>query len=115
MKILFLKLVIVGVIFVVTAPVAVSAEGPISAPVADARIVVFKEQRLLQLFTGEDLVVEYRVGLGFEPVADKQCEGDGATPEGLFRVCIKNPQSQFYLYPPETACDLTASRVFSSA
>jgi len=78
-------------------PAIGTADGPIAGPVPDARIVIFKEQRLLQLFSGDDLVREYHIGLGFEPVADKRREGDGATPEGSYRICIKNPQSQFYL------------------
>ncbi len=39
----------------------------------------------------------YRVGLGFSPVADKQREGDGATPEGEFYVFVKNDKSAYYL------------------
>jgi murein L,D-transpeptidase YafK len=39
----------------------------------------------------------YRVGLGFNPVADKQREGDGATPEGEFYVFVKNNKSAYYL------------------
>ena len=39
----------------------------------------------------------YRVGLGFNPVADKQREGDGATPEGEFYVFVKNSKSAYYL------------------
>jgi murein L,D-transpeptidase YafK len=43
------------------------------------------------------LVRTYRVGLGFSPVADKQREGDGATPEGEFYVFVKNNKSAYYL------------------
>ena len=40
---------------------------------------------------------DYRIGLGFQPRGHKSREGDGATPEGEYFVCVKNPQSQYYL------------------
>ncbi len=97
MKRLLLKAVIAGAMVMGLGLGVASSDDPITDLVLEARIVVLKEQRLLQLFSGQDLVREYPIGLGFEPVADKEREGDGATPEGSFRVCIKNPQSQFYL------------------
>lgn len=39
----------------------------------------------------------YRVGLGLNPVDDKQREGDRATPEGEFYIFTKNPKSAYYL------------------
>src|SRR5207245_1404174 len=36
-------------------------------------------------------------GLGLDPVSPKVREGDNATPEGEFYVCVKNPQSKYYL------------------
>lgn len=92
-----LKPVVVALVLAVSVAIGVSADDPLTSPVSDARIVVFKGERILQLFAGKDLVREYRIGLGFEPVGDKGREGDGATPEGFFRVCIENPQSQYYL------------------
>lgn len=61
------------------------------------RIVVYKKERKLELYSGDTLVRSYRVGLGFNPVADKQREGDGATPEGDFYVFVKNNKSAYYL------------------
>jgi L,D-peptidoglycan transpeptidase YkuD (ErfK/YbiS/YcfS/YnhG family) len=62
-----------------------------------ARIEIAKADRRLRLFDGERLVATFPIGLGFEPVADKRRQGDGATPEGDYRVCVKNPQSQYLL------------------
>ena len=45
----------------------------------------------------ESVVRTYQVGLGFNPVPDKQREGDGATPEGDFYVFMKNDKSAYYL------------------
>jgi len=58
-------------------------------------IVVYKKARKLELYSDKQLVRTYRVGLGFSPVADKQREGDGATPEGEFYVFVKNNKSAY--------------------
>ena len=69
------------------------AQSPIEAP----HIVVYKRARKLELYSGKTLWRTYRVGLGFNPVADKKREGDGATPEGEFYVFVKNNKSAYYL------------------
>lgn len=61
------------------------------------RIVVKKKARTLELFDGEKLIKTYKIALGFEPVGDKETEGDGKTPEGDFFIHTKNPKSKFYL------------------
>lgn len=66
-------------------------------PLKDPRIVVYKRERRLELYSDGKVVRAYRIGLGFSPVADKTKAGDGATPEGDFYVFIKNPKSAFYL------------------
>jgi murein L,D-transpeptidase YafK len=67
------------------------------SPVEKPRIVVYKSQRKLELYSDKTLLRTYRVGLGFSPVADKKHEGDGATPEGDFYVFVKNNKSAYYL------------------
>ena len=66
---------------------------PMNAP----RLVINKAERRLDVFDGESLVKSFRISLGFEPVGDKEREGDGRTPEGEFYIYTKNPKSQFYL------------------
>jgi murein L,D-transpeptidase YafK len=66
-------------------------------PIEKPRIIVYKKERKLELYSGEKLLKTYRVGLGFNPVPDKQREGDGATPEGDFYVFVKNNKSAYYL------------------
>ncbi|MDA8019654.1 MAG: L,D-transpeptidase family protein [Thermoanaerobaculia bacterium] len=61
------------------------------------RIEIKKADRELLLLSGDEVLERFRIGLGFEPVADKTREGDGATPEGEYSVCVKNPQSRYYL------------------
>ncbi len=60
-------------------------------------IKVYKENRVLELWQGDQLKGEYRIGLGFSPTGHKEREGDGKTPEGSYYVCLKNPNSSFYL------------------
>lgn len=61
------------------------------------RIVVYKENRALELWKADALIKTYKVGLGFSPVGKKLKLGDGKTPEGSYYVCVKNPNSKFYL------------------
>ncbi|HEV2705023.1 MAG TPA: L,D-transpeptidase family protein [Pyrinomonadaceae bacterium] len=79
---------------------------PLKLPLARPRVLVLKARRQLILFDGERALRLYRIGLGTSPVGDKVREGDRRTPEGDFYVCVKNPQSAFYLslglsYPNE--------------
>ena len=66
-------------------------------PIEKPRIVVYKRERKLELYSNNRLLRTYRVGLGFSPVSDKVREGDGATPEGEFYVFVKNNKSAYYL------------------
>ena len=38
----------------------------------------------------------YLVALGTNPVGDKIRQGDGRTPEGLFHIDARNPESRYY-------------------
>jgi murein L,D-transpeptidase YafK len=69
----------------------------VSQPLKDARIVIHKSKRVLELYSQGKVVRSYRVGLGFNPVGDKEKEGDGRTPEGDFYIFVKNPRSSYYL------------------
>jgi murein L,D-transpeptidase YafK len=73
------------------------AKVALKLPLRNPRIVVFKNERRLELYSGESMVRTYRVGLGLNPVPDKQRQGDRATPEGAFYIFTKNDKSAFYL------------------
>jgi len=70
---------------------------PLKLPLAKPKIVVKKSQRQLLLFSGDQLVRTYKIGLGLNPLGDKVREGDRRTPEGEFYIFDKNTNSQFYL------------------
>ncbi|PWR25673.1 L,D-transpeptidase family protein [Zavarzinia aquatilis] len=61
------------------------------------RILVTKAERKLRLYEGETLVREYDIHLGSAPEGRKQVEGDGRTPEGLYRIEGRNPASAYTL------------------
>lgn len=69
----------------------------LALPVEKPRIIVYKGERKLEFYSDKTLLRTYKIGLGFSPVADKQREGDGATPEGDFYIFVKNNKSAYYL------------------
>lgn len=60
------------------------------------RIVVDKSKRQLTVYNKDTLLKTYKVALGFTPTGHKEQEGDGKTPEGTYKICAKNPNSQFH-------------------
>jgi murein L,D-transpeptidase YafK len=69
-------------------------------PIADTRadrIVVEKAARRMTLFRGPTALKNYRVALGREPVGPKREEGDHRTPEGLYKIDWRKPNSDFHL------------------
>ncbi|MCK0140429.1 L,D-transpeptidase family protein [Aliiroseovarius sp. F47248L] len=61
------------------------------------RIVIEKAERRMVLLQDDIPVRTYQIALGFAPEGDKKLEGDGKTPEGLFRIDRRNDQSAFHL------------------
>ena len=61
------------------------------------RVAICKHARTLTVFDGEEEVLRSRVVLGKNP-ADKRREGDLATPEGAFYICLKNPDSKYHRF-----------------
>ncbi len=64
--------------------------------VKDDYVVAHKSARNMALCHNGMLVQNFRMSLGFAPVGDKQLEGDGKTPEGVFYVGQLNPNSSYY-------------------
>jgi len=61
------------------------------------RILITKHAKTLALFDGEEEVLRISVATG-RNAADKQREGDLATPEGEFYICCKNPESDYHRF-----------------
>ncbi|WP_408635328.1 L,D-transpeptidase family protein [Pelagovum pacificum] len=58
---------------------------------------VWKTQRTLALMHGSQTLEVYPFELGFAPNGHKYFEGDGKTPEGVYRIDRRNPNSQYHL------------------
>ena len=65
-------------------------------PVAD-KVVVEKENRKLHLFKEGASFRSFDIALGMYPVGDKLTEGDQKTPEGIYSLDMRNPDSDFFL------------------
>ena len=69
--------------------IRITSQQPVQEPVV---------QFLVQVDWGQGrLVREYRIALGFAPEGDKARQGDGKTPEGVFKIDRRNDRSQFHL------------------
>jgi murein L,D-transpeptidase YafK len=70
---------------------------PPTAPsgVAD-RVVVEKAQRKLTLYRAGRPLKTYEVALGRNPIGHKEREGDGRTPEGMYRIDFHKRNSSFH-------------------
>lgn len=79
----------------------VLAPAPVPPPLAVTeqvdRILIEKSARRLTASRNGETVLEYSIALGFTPQGDKQQEGDGKTPEGIFRIDRRNPNSAYHL------------------
>ncbi len=73
----------------------VPAGSPLSGTVE--RIVVEKAARRLVLYQNGTAVREYRIALGFQPQGTKLRQGDGRTPEGMYRINRRNAASAYHL------------------
>ncbi|MCS7254699.1 MAG: L,D-transpeptidase family protein [Armatimonadota bacterium] len=70
----------------------------LSFPPPNRKVIVLKSQRKLLLLSGKRVLKEYKVALSYNPVGDKEREGDGKVPEGEFFVCDKHPSRNFHLF-----------------
>ena len=76
-------------------PVVKNTE-PLPANSKIDHIVVFKSQRQMRVYQGEKLMKIYPISLGDQPVGHKQFEGDEKTPEGIYRINERNPNSRYH-------------------
>lgn len=64
--------------------------------IAVDKVIVYKAKRELQLLQHGQVIKSYKMRLGFNPVGHKLMEGDGKTPEGIYTLDWRNPESKFY-------------------
>jgi len=61
------------------------------------RILIEKSSRRMTLIQNGNTVRSYTIALGFAPQGTKVKEGDGKTPEGIFKINRRNEHSKFTL------------------
>jgi murein L,D-transpeptidase YafK len=76
--------------------VAAPAKGGGPVALADSVVIEKKAHRLTLYHLGRPMR-SYQVALGRQPVGDKLSAGDRRTPEGLFSIEDRNPNSRFHL------------------
>ena len=59
-------------------------------------IVVYKSKHQLLAYSGGKLLKTYKIALGRNPKGAKQYKGDQKTPEGIYYINDKNPNSGWY-------------------
>ena len=75
---------------------ALAGSAPAEIEKAD-RILILKSERKLTLYREGRTLQTYLVALGGSPEGDKKCQGDQRTPEGTYRIDLKNPASRYHL------------------
>lgn len=70
-------------------------QGSLTGPVD--RILIEKSARRMIVFRDGQPLKTYHIALGFAPTGDKHRQGDGKTPEGLFRINRRNDASAYHL------------------
>lgn len=59
-------------------------------------IVVCKSEKRLYAYADDKLIKTYKISLGKTPIGKKEYEGDNKTPEGIYFINDKNPNSGFH-------------------
>lgn len=60
------------------------------------QIVIYKRQHKMLLLQEGQIVRQYRIALGKNPRGHKMQMGDNRTPEGTYKIDLRNDQSSFY-------------------
>lgn len=94
---------------------ATTTAPPPPASVQADYVLVEKAARRLTLWRDREVLRQYEIRLGLNPVGPKQREGDKRTPEGLYTINGRNPDSRFHLslgisYPERWDLILAAQR-----
>lgn len=79
------------------ATVSRSESPPLPASARADSLVLEKGAHRLTVYGDGAVLRTYLVALGPDPVGDKHEAGDGRTPEGLYRIDARNPNSLYHL------------------
>ena len=104
-----------GAAVVAASVFACAAPSTMYPPQFADRVVVEKANRSMRLMQNGKVLKSYRVALGQDPQGHKAQQGDSRTPEGVYTVDFRRPQSRFNLalhvsYPSPADRQYAASR-----
>ena len=82
----------------------------LSDPISDVKIVITKDNRMLYLLTGDNLIENWTIALGSNPTGAKFDARDNRTPVGEYFICSQDRYSKFHLalgitYPGKAEAD----------
>jgi len=60
------------------------------------KLVVYKSKRRMEAYANGILIKTYTIALGKNPVGHKEYEGDFRTPEGIYTINARNPNSAYH-------------------
>lgn len=86
---------ILAVVSVLVIAMPVTAKPSDALPRPDMVLVEKSEKKMYLMLKGR-VLREYPIVLGKNPVGPKVRAGDGRTPEGVYELTWKNPDSRFY-------------------
>mgnify|MGYP001110068968 CR=1 FL=1 len=86
----------IGIAFILLLPLLDGGLQASGFPLADS-VLVDKSDRKLYLLQDDEAIRTFDIALGIRPVGDKQHEGDFRTPEGSYRLDLRNPDSEYFL------------------
>ncbi len=96
-----MRLLALAFAFLIALPAVASAtSAPPAPPPATVQadyVLVEKAARRMTLWRDREIIKTYEIRLGLNPVGTKQQEGDKRTPEGLYWITGRNPDSRFHL------------------
>lgn len=70
---------------------------PAQAAAAIDKVLVHKAERRLEVISAGQVIKQYRISLGRQPVGHKQQQGDQRTPEGIYSIDWRHESPQFNL------------------
>jgi murein L,D-transpeptidase YafK len=101
------------IVFLVCLNTTVQADELLLTSIQADYILVEKAARRLTLFTGDRKIRTYKIALGRNAKGPKLEKGDLRTPEGIYIIDSRNPDSKYHLslhisYPNEIDLQITA-------
>ena len=91
-----LIIILTGIVFILNCGRAQTKEMLLPKNTKVDKLVVYKSERKLHLYSNNKEIAVWDIALGHTPVGKKEIEGDGKTPEGLYYIDQKSAVSKYH-------------------